>query len=598
MKDEYQSLLSSLKDPELILRKKRAIKQYFSTQFCSLEIRIAILGGSTTAEVRDIIEIFLLKEGICPTFYESGYNQYYEEVMFHDSNLLLFKPDVIYIHTSSVNISRFPDVNDSEEQVHNLLQDEFQKFRDIWEAAFKKFNCTIIQNNFELPSFRVLGNLDCTDLRGRVSYITALNQRFIQYSRVDRRLVINDIHYLAASIGLDRWYDARLWFTSKYALSLEAIPLLAHQIAVIIGATLGKSKKCIVLDLDNTLWGGVIADDGLAGIQIGNGTPVAEAYSAFQHYLKQLHERGILLAICSKNDLENALEGFKHPDMVLKVENFSLFIANWESKPANIRKIAEKLCLSVDSIVFVDDNSVEREHVKNSLSKTTVVELSEDISDYIKNIDSMLLFEISTLSSEDLNRNHYYEMNQKRENEKNAYDSLKDFLKSLRMVAEIEPFRDIYLDRITQLINKTNQFNLTTRRHTFAEVSSIALDEQYLTLYGKLEDKIGQNGIVSAIIGKQYQSIMHIDLWVMSCRVFQRGMEAAMLDQFIKYAIRKGVRKIYGIYYKTEKNSIVKNLYQEFDFELVKSDEFGNTEWLLDVSDYNCIHNHIIEVKQ
>ncbi len=580
-------------DHRVLLRKKSSIKKRLLENKNLIEKRVAILGGSTTAEIKNTLELFLLDRGIRPIFYESDYSKYYEDALFGSPNLEQFKPDIIYIHTTVVNITNFPKMSDSEEKIRALLNSEIDRYKSIWSALLK-YDCAIIQNNFDYPIDRDLGNMDNYDIHGRIHYLNQLNLAFAENARDIKSLYINDINYLSSYIGLTRWFDRRLWYQAKYAVSLEAIPELSFNLAKIISAIFGKTKKCIVLDLDNTCWGGVIGDDGLDGIQIGKETAVAEAYSAFQEYIKRLKERGITLAVCSKNDFNNAKEGFSHPDSILKYEDFTSFKANWEPKYQNIVEIADEINIGLDSIVFIDDNPAERDIVSSQIPSVEVPDIGSDVVNFIDYIDKNGYFEPVTLSMEDINRNRYYEDNKKRLIEQSFYDSYDDFLHSLNMVAEIKPFSSIYLDRITQLTNKTNQFNLTTQRYTDAEIKHFASDDNYITLYGRLIDKYGDNGLISVVIGRIDGNVCHIELWLMSCRVLKRGMEFAMLDRLVQECKKRDIQEIIGYYLKTEKNSMVSNLYGEFGFELLEKSD-NRTTWSLDISSYTN-KNIFIEV--
>lgn len=457
----------------LILRKKKSIRRELLNRSDFFEKRIAILGGSSTTEIRDILELFLLRNGIKPVFYQSEYNKYAEDILFENKLLDEFAPDLFYLHTTNINIEHYPSINLNPEETSVLIEREYHRFQQVWERIFSKYSCPVIQNNFELPYYRLMGNLDCYDAHGRVRFINELNQRFSLYAQQNRSLYINDINYLSAWFGLERWYDKRFWYSYKYALSYDAIPILANSIASIINAIYGKSKKCLVLDLDNTLWGGVIGDDGVNGICIGKETPDAEAFSEFQGYIKELKERGIILAVNSKNDEENALEGFSHPDSILKPEDFSVLKANWKPKHENIKEIAQTLNIGTDSMVFVDDNPVERDIIRAQVSEVAVPELGNCIEQYISILDKTGYFESVSLLPDDLKRTAFYSENSARIELISRFDNYGDFLKSLDMVAEIKPFTPIYLERIAQLTNKTNQFNLTTKRYSLAEIETI-----------------------------------------------------------------------------------------------------------------------------
>jgi len=567
-----------------ILRKKKSIKKELLKNENLIEKNISILGGSTTSEIKNILELFLLNSGIKPNFYESEYNQYYEDALFGNEDLDKFNPDIVYIHTTNQNITQLPQPNNSENEIISLLDNELQRYKSIW-SSLAKYDCAIIQNNFDYTIDRSLGNLDCYDIHGKTYFINQLNNEFSKISRGVKNLYINDINYLSSYIGLKNWFDRSLWHQAKYALSLDSIPELAFNISKIISAIFGKTKKCLVLDLDNTCWGGVIGDDGLDGIHIGTETAIAESYTSFQKYAKELKQRGVALAVCSKNDFKNAKEGFDHPDSVLKFDDFTSFKANWNPKNQNILDIAKEINIGIDSLVFIDDNPVERDVVSSQVPSVAVPNVEDDVIHFIDHIDRNGYFEPITLSVDDINRNKYYEGNKKRLTEQATFQSYDEFLVSLDMTAEIKSFSSVYLDRITQLINKTNQFNLTTKRYTAGEIENISTSDEHIKIYGKLTDKYGDNGLIAVSIGSIKKRQCHIDLWLMSCRVLKRDMEFAMLDELVKQCTEKGVSTIVGYYYKSTKNNMVSNLYEKFGFNLLeRSDE--DSVWKLDILDY------------
>ena len=577
---------------ETLLTKKKSIKKELLKKDDKLVKKIAILGGSTTSEIKNILELYLLKNGINASFYESEYNKYYEDALFENKELEEFSPDIIYIHTTQINIINIPHTVDKIEDIDKLFKKELSRYTRIWKSL-EKYNCSVIQNNFDYPHERSLGNLDCYDPHGKINFINRLNQAFAEEAYKNKNLFINDINYLSASIGLDKWFNKNYWYGFKYAVSYDAIPLLVHNISNIINAIYGKTKKCLVLDLDNTCWGGVIGDDGLDGIKIGTETAIAEAYTAFQQYAKDLKDRGITLAVCSKNDFANAKEGFSHPDSILKFEDFTSFKANWDPKFQNVLDIAKDINIGIDSLVFIDDNPVERDIVSAQVPHVSVPDIGNDITEYIAYIDKSGYFEPIALLEDDAKRNKYYEDNKKRLVEEAQYKTYDDFLQSLNMGAEIKPFSSIYLDRITQLTNKTNQFNLTTKRYTFAEIETMSNSDTYITLYGKLSDKFGDNGLISIVIAQILnKDECHIDLWLMSCRVLKRGMEEAMLDSLVKEAQERNIKTIVGYYYKSAKNSMVLDMYSKFGFKL-KEEHEDDTIWELNIESYTNKQNNI-----
>ena len=349
-----------------------------------------------------------------------------------------------------------------------------------------------------------------------------------------------------------------------------------------------------MLDLDNTLWGGVIGDDGVDKIKIGRETPVAEAYTAFQEYCLSLQRRGILLAVCSKNNEEIARQGFEHPDSILKLEHFSAFKANWEPKHENILAIARELNLGVDSFVFVDDNPAERALVEAQIPSIAVPNVGSEVSQFAAIIEEGRYFEAISLSQEDLSRAALYRSNAERTSAEAKYANYGEYLDSLEMTAEIERFKPLYLERIAQLTNKTNQFNLTTRRYTLAEMEAIAQNPTYLGIYGKLSDRFGDNGLISIVLGRRENNLLHLDLWLMSCRVLKRDMEMAMLDAIAAHAKAMGVRELRGYYFPTKKNGMVSDHYEKLGFEQLSVDpETSSSVWTLNLADYSPRSQHI-----
>lgn len=579
-------------DSGYILKKQRSLKkELLSDGTERIKKRIAILGGSTADAVKDILDLFLLNYGIEAEFYLSEYGQYYNEALFPSEELLSFKPDFVYIHTTNRNIDLYPDVNDSNQAVEEKLGCELSRYEEMWKSLSEKLGAVIIQNNFEQPSFRLLGNSDFTDRRGRVNFINRLNLGFGEYAERTKNFYINDINYISSCYGLDKWSDSRQWYMYKYALAMDAVPYLASNIAAIIKAALGKNKKVLALDLDNTLWGGVVGDDGVDGIRIGKDLPGGQVYSEFQEYVRLHKDIGVLLTVCSKNDMENAAAGLKHPDGVLKPEDFTMIKANWENKDINLIETAAELSLLPESFVFADDNPAERAIVKGQIPGIAVPEMTE-AENYIRILDRNRYFEILSLSDDDRKRGEMYKANAERAALRVSFADYGEYLDSLEMEAEIGDFLPVYLSRITQLTNKSNQFNLTTKRYTEAEIDAVYKSGSHIRLYGRLKDKFGDNGVVSVVIGEIKGDELHIDLWLMSCRVLKREMELAMLDKLIEAARARGIRKILGYYYPTKKNGMVKELYGSFGFTKT-ADNDGNTLWELLTEGYENKTKHI-----
>ncbi len=571
-------------DSQLILRTKKKLRRELLAQPGKrIQKRIAILGGSTTAEIRNILELFLLDAGIEPVFYESDYNQYWQDIMFDNPELLNFHPDLICIHTTSRNISAFPEITDQGGVIEEKIRSVFEPFSRMWDRIAGVYHCPVIQNNFERPWYRLMGNKDISDIHGKSNFVSRLNSLFYNYAQTHPNFYINDIDFLASCFGLQRWNDPYYWHMYKYAPALPAIPELAFNLANIIKSIFGKNKKALVMDLDNTLWGGIVGDDGPEGIEIGQETSMGQLYSEFQTYIKAQKAFGTVLTVDSKNDEENALAGLNRPDSILNPDDFLIIKANWEPKDQNLINIASELNIGTDALVFVDDNPAERHRVRTQVPDAAVPEIGEP-QQYIINLDRSGFFEQTSISEDDLHRNEMYKANIERSRQQAAFADYHDYLLSLEMKAEIQPFSSLYMSRIAQLTNKSNQYNLTTRRCTEAELSEITVDPEYITLYGKLTDKFGDNGVVSVAFGHAEGSIFHIDLWLMSCRVLKRDMEFAMMDELVRRCRDKGIGLIRGYYYPTKKNRMVKEFFGLQGFTKISEDEDENAVWELDIS--------------
>ena len=591
-------------NPEHLIKKKKSIKKKLVGGGINgnnyITKNIAILGGSTTNDIKLILELFLLNYGIKPNFYESEYNRFYEDGIFPNPELEAFSPDIIYICTSNRNITDYPLLSDSEERVEQKLTAIIDKFFSLWEHLRDTYHCPVIQNNFEYPFYRLMGNRDASDRHGRVNFVTRLNCRFYEYAQETEDFYICDINYLSASYGLEKWSDPYYWHMYKYAVAVPAIPYLSYNIANIIKSIYGKNKKVLNLDLDNTLWGGIVGDDGADNIEIGQETSLAQTYSEFQEYIKAHKQLGVLLTINSKNDEKNALEGLRRPDSTLCPEDFVSIKANWEPKSRNLIDTAEELSMLPESFVFVDDNPAERAIIMDHVPGAAVPELA-GVEHYIQILDKSGFFEVTSLSKDDLKRTEMYQDNAKRSQMQARFENYKDYLRSLEMKGEIQEFTPLYLARIAQLTNKSNQFNLTTKRYAQSDIEAVSKDTDYVTLYGKLEDRFGDNGVVSIVIGKiagENRDELHMELWLMSCRVLKRDMEFAMMDELVAKAHTLGIRKIVGYYYPTAKNAMVKDFYSMQGFQKRSEDEEGNTVWEFLVTDDYEKKNRVIEVSR
>lgn len=572
-------------DSVSLLSKKRKIRRELKEENIQrTDIRIAILGGSTTDEIKDQLELFLLNYGFDPSFYQSEYGKYWEDAVFENNDLNNFKPSIIIIHTNWRNIAEFPRMSSSKQEVDDLVSKEISRFTLMWESLRSKYKCPIIQNNFDRPNYRLLGNRDIWDYRGRSNFVFKLNEKIYDYANQHDSFYVNDLDYVISHFGLDNRKEALYWNMYKYAINIEAIPFLAFNLSNIIKSIYGKNKKLLALDLDNTLWGGVIGDDGVNGIAIGPEVPRGQVYSEFQHYCKELKDIGVVLAINSKNEYNNAILGLKHPDSILAVDDFVSIKANWDPKNLNLKVMADELSLGTDSFVFIDDNPAERDIVRKSFPTMGVPDTSE-VEDFIRYLDSSGYFEVTVFSNEDFHKTEMYHAKAKAMQDIDTFSNYDDYLESLEMKAIISDFDKIYVQRISQLTNKSNQFNLTTLRCSEEDIQKIQDDEKYVCLAGRLIDKFADNGLITVVFAEQIDDCLHIREWLMSCRVLKRDMEKVMMNALFAVAKEKRINKIVGYYYSTPKNSMVSQFYASMGFDKIL-DKSNDSIWERSVQDY------------
>ena len=444
----------------------------------------------------------------------------------------------------------------------------------------------MIVNNADHPGYRSLGNLEGSAAWSRLGLIRRFN--VLLPERIPDGATVFDLEWLASEYGVRRWSEPRWWYLSKNPFAPEATGVVAHAGASLIAGIRGRQRKCLVLDMDNTLWGGVAADDGFEGIRIGDG-PEGEAFEQFQRYLQALKGRGVILCVCSKNNEEIAREVFgKRTEMVLSLDDFAMFVANWNDKAANIRHIAGSLNIGLDAVVFVDDNVGERALVRRELPSVCVPEMPADPSEYRRVIDQALLFETVRVSEEDRIRADSYRQNAGRQLAEAKATDLESFLKDLSMVSEWGLVGDEHVPRVAQLINKSNQFHLTTRRYTESQVKEFTESKKCRCVYFKLRDRFGECGLISVVIVRdvagEHGAVGEIDTWVMSCRVLCRGMERFVLTAIAQVARSRGWSRLRGRFIATKKNKLVEGLYRDLGFRELEACE-GESLWELALDD-------------
>jgi FkbH-like protein len=560
-------------------------------------IKIAVLGSMTTHQLIDLLDLYLQGGRISAEFYESDYGTVHQEFLNPESGLHAFAPDLILIVASWRDLSARPSLSDTRDEIALKVDAEIAGWAILWRIAREQIGCQLIQSNFVLPPWRALGNLDARHPAGFSRFVSSVNRALEE--RASSEIIIHDVDQLAAAAGRWNWADDRFFHQAKLPCAPEYLVGYAHSLASLILPQFGMGRKCLVLDLDNTLWGGVIGDDGLGGIRLGQGDPESEAFVAFQRYVKSLGERGVILAVCSKNDEQIAREVFlKHPEMVLKLDDISCFVANWDDKAANLARIAQQLNIGLNSLVFFDDNPAERSIARRLRPEVAVPEVPTDPSYYIRALDQHRYFESSSISSEDLQRTQFYKADNERQALETSASDLDAFLRSLDMVARVDRVLDATVERTAQLINRSNQFNLTTRRYTNADVIRMKDDSGWITRTVSLRDRFGDNGLISVVLATIDSDALVIDTWLMSCRVLKRGVEALVLNTLVRSALDHGIHRIVGEYIPTAKNDLVRDHYQKLGFSEVSSDTSGHTRWELKVDKDWQAKAHFIQESQ
>jgi FkbH-like protein len=558
-------------------------------------VRLAVLASSTVDHLSPAIRVAGLRRRLLINVHIGPYGQYRQELLDPQSSLHHFAPQFVLFSIAAKGTLADLPLAATTAEVDETIAPLIDEVRLLWRKGRENFNATIIQQTFLDVTESVFGNYDRLVPGAPARVITQLNDQLSKAAAQDGVLLL-DVARASERDGIDAWFDTGSWLHGKLEIAPEAAPLCGDMIARIAAAQRGLSRKCLVFDLDNTLWGGVVGDDGLEGLVLGEGTAAGEAHLALQRYAKQLKERGVILAVCSKNDPAIAEAAFnEHPEMLLKRSDISAFVANWNDKAENLKAIAARLNIGLDSLVFVDDNPVERARIRQSLPMVAVPELPPDIAHYVRYLADAGYFEAVGFTSEDRQRTDQYAANAQREALFGLSGNLDDFLRSLQMSVLFGKFSSADLVRITQLFNKTNQFNTTTKRYSAEEVAHFAAADETVTLQFRLLDKFGDNGLVSAMILRpdpKQSEVLEIDNWVMSCRVFGRQLEFEAMNIAVEQARSRGGKAIRADYIPTPKNGVISALYRDLGFSPL-SDKTGRTCWILDLAKYVTRSTHI-----
>lgn len=533
-------------------------------------LKITVVGDTATQLLCTAIRGTGVERGYNIDLFEAEYNQVERQFMDPTSDLYQFDADFIVVFQSTHKLGEHHSALPAEQQA-NLADERLQFVAGICSnpsLASKK----IIYFNYPEIEDTVFGSYANKVDSSFTFQVRKLNYELMRLSQQFPNLFICDIAGLQNKLGRDQMFAANVYTSTEMTLSIDVLPYVASRVMDIVCAIKGQFKKCLILDLDNTVWGGVIGDDGLEGIQLGHGLGIGKAFTEFQMWVKKLKQRGIIICVASKNNEETAKEPFeKHPDMVLKLDDIAVFQANWETKVDNIRTIQQILNIGFDSMVFLDDNPFERNMVRENIPGITVPELPEDPAEYLEYLYSLNLFETASYSNLDKDRTKQYQVEAQRVSLSKTFTNEADFLKSLNMVSVVSGFTKFNTPRVAQLSQRSNQFNLRTVRYTDADIETFANDPEVIDLSFTLEDKFGDNGLIAVIIMKPLdKETLFVDTWFMSCRVLKRGMENFTLNTMVEAAKEKGYKKIIGEYLPTPKNKMVEGHYTGLGFTTIK----------------------------
>ena len=553
----------------------------------SKPLKIAILGDSATQFLTQAIKGTGIDNDINFDVFEADFNQIERQVYDLSSELYKFEPEIVIVFQSSHKLLlKYNKINPEE---HSLLaSNEMSKIENIYSNLSSNLEAKVIYYNYTEIDDAVFGNYANKVESSFLFQVRKLNYELMCFASKNANLYLCDISTIQNQIGKLNFFQPSVYVNTDMVISIDALPKIASKTIDIISTLNGKFKKCVILDLDNTTWGGVIGDDGIENIQIGS-LGIGKSFSEFQYWIKKLKERGVILAVCSKNTEAIAMEPFeKHPEMVLRLKDISVFRANWENKADNIRQIQSILNIGFDSIVFLDDNPFERNIVRENIPEICVPELPEDPANYLEFLYELNLFETASFSNEDSERTKLYQIEAERVKVYKKFTNEDDFLKNLNMLSDIQFFNKFNIPRVAQLSQRSNQFNLRTIRYSEADIEKISVSNDYLSFAYTLEDNFGDNGLICVVIlKKECQNTLFIDTWFMSCRVLKRGMENFVLSTIINTAKENGFNTIIGEYISTNKNDLVKDHYTDLGFRKEQN------RFYLDIKDYQEKLNYI-----
>lgn len=557
------------------------LKKLAKRQVGGEPVKVALLGDTATQFLSMAIKGTGATRGYNIDLFEADYNQVELQFMDPASDLHQFGAKYIVVYQSSLKWNEKYSLMLPDEQI-GLADERLEFVKNICEST----DARIIYLNYTEIEDVVFGSYANNVESSLVYQVRKMNFELMRLAQKTPNLFICDLSGLQNKFGRNFMVDVSIYSNTEMVLSVDAVPYVASRVMDIIAAAEGKVKKCLIMDLDNTMWGGVIGDDGLEGIQIGHGMRNGKIFTELQMWGKKLKNRGIILCVCSKNDEKKAKEPFeKHPDMVLRLDDIAVFMANWETKVDNIRHIQQILNIGFDSMVFVDDSPFERNIVRENIPDITVPELPEDPAEYLEYMYEQNLFETASYSPADKDRTRQYQVEAERSSFSKSFANEADFLKSLKMVSKVSGFTKFNTPRVAQLSQRSNQFNLRTVRYTEADIAALSKDPDVIDLTFTLKDKFGDNGLIAVVIMKKLDAeTLFVDTWFMSCRVLKRGMGDFTLNTMVAAAKAKGYKKIVGEYLPTLKNNMVKGHYSNLGF--TKIEDAATERYILDVESY------------
>ncbi len=548
-------------------------KIYNKTENDFKKVKLAIVSDNSSQFLTQAIKAYGIKYQLNLDIFESNYNQIDFQLLNFESPLYKFKPEFIFINFSTQKLLNKFYKTDAINR-NNFSDYKINEIQNIYEAINSKINPTIIINNFNEINDHIFGNYSNKNSSSFIYQLRKINFCLMNLLQKSPNMFICDFISIQNNLGI-KMIDQKLYYNADIAYSIKSVPYIAKNILKIICSNIGLFKKCLILDLDNTLWGGVIGDDGIDRIKLGD-LGIGSIYTELQKWVLELKKRGILIAICSKNNFKIAEEAFKnHPKMILKMNDISIFKANWKDKTDNIYDIKKELNIDFNSMVFIDDNPFEREMVKQNLPLVEVPDLPSDPSDYLQFLRTKNYFETSSFIKGDSKKTMLYKEEIKRSEKKRKFKDKVSFLKHLNMKSKIDVINSKNIDRVFQLIQRTNQFNTRKKRYTQSELENFSTNKDFHSMVFKLYDKFGNYGIISCVILKKVKRDLVIDTWVLSCRVFDREIESFIIEKVIKYARYKSCKSLIGLYEKTEKNILIKNIFKSLGFKKIKE------KWIL-----------------